>query len=228
MTEQTHTSNFCFKDCDLAAMATGEKAQNLQEMHDKLSTIHLGSVYFHFWGSRLRPNYEVQEYHNDFAMWAYHSLRDQTLAERLAIIDPTEYDDLEQVRNKVLTEIEIRLDETEHVPWTPKAKDFHFVRSKIIVFDTNYTISEPKELVQILPKMTHSSIFYHFIDAYRRTTQGFDDFSTWLQGFQDEYKDLIQKLQEIDFYFLSISELQTKLSDTFASYFSEKLGGQNK
>lgn len=218
---------FYFKDCALSAIATGEKAQNLKELYDKLNTIPISSIYYHFWGAMLRPHYEVREYHNDFATWVYRNLHDQTLAERLAIIDPSEFEDLEELRKEVMNTIETRLDETEQIPWLPKAQQFYFARSKIIVFDTHYKISEPHELIQVIPKMTPSSIFYHFIDAYRRTPIGYDDFSAWLQGFYGKYDDLIEKLRKIDYYFFSLSELQRLLVDTFASYFQDNQGSKN-
>ena len=112
--------NFHFKDCAVGALATGIKAQNLTELYDKLNLIHPSSIDYHFWGVRLRPHYELREYHNDFAMWANHSLHDQTLAERLAIIDPTDFRDVEKLRKELLSIIEERLDETEQVPWVPK------------------------------------------------------------------------------------------------------------
>ena len=159
MTANAVPTPFYCKDCALSAIAIGEKAQNLQELYNKLSSVHPGSVYYHFWGGRLRPHYEIREYHNDYAMWAYHSLRDQTLAERLAVIDPIEFDDLELLRGEVLSTIETRLDEIEQIPWTPKVPYFHFVRSTIVVFDTNYCIAHPRDLVQILPKLASEEPF---------------------------------------------------------------------
>src|SRR5258708_2955126 len=116
-----HQKNkFYFKDCALSTIATGKKAENLRELYDRLSTIHPSSIYHHFWGTRLSPQYETQEYLNDFAMWCYQHIHDQTLAERLSIIDPTEYKNLEDLRKELLSAIETRLDETEDLIWVPK------------------------------------------------------------------------------------------------------------
>lgn len=228
MTAASDTTPFYFKDCALSSIATGEKAQNLNELYDILTIIHPGCIYNHFWGSRIRPHHEVQEYHNDFAMWAYRSLHDQTLAERLAIIDPTDFDNLEHLRREVLTTIEDRLDETDQVPWLPKARHFYFIRSQIVIFDTNYSITKPEELIQVLPKVSPSSIYYHFIDAFRRTPKGLDDFSAWLKGFEGKYEGIIQQLREIDFYFISLTELQNTLIDIFTAHFLQKRESEGK
>jgi hypothetical protein len=217
--DNNQTKNkFYFKDCALSTIATGQKAENLKELYDKLSIIHPSSIYYHFWGTRLSHQYETQEYLNDFAMWCYQHIHDQTLAERLSIIDPTEYENLEELRKELLLAIETRLDETENLSWMAKVHSFYFARSKIIIFDTPYLASELDEIVQVLPKISPSSIFYHFIDAHTRTPKGQDDFSAWLEGFSGKYDDLIQKLSGIDFYFSSLTEVQKTIVDIFFSY----------
>lgn len=211
---------FYFKDCALSTISTGEKACNLKELHEKVGSIPESSIYHHFWGTRLSHQYETQEYLNDFAMWCYQQLHDQTLAERLSIIDPMGFKNLQELRNALLSIIETRLEEIEILG---KCSPFHFARSKIIIFDTPFLISEPSQIVEVLKKISASSIFYHFIDANTRLPlKGEDDFSAWLKGFSGKYENLIQELRSVDFYFFSVKELQGVLSKIFAKYFEEE------
>jgi hypothetical protein len=53
-------------------------------------------MYFHFWAGLLRPHFLDPEYPNDFGAWAYHSLHDKILAERLSIINPADFASLDQ------------------------------------------------------------------------------------------------------------------------------------
>jgi hypothetical protein len=56
--------------------------------------------------------------------------------------------------------------------------------------------------------MTNGSIFFHFVEARRRTPDCLDDFSTWLVRFGEtgaEYRDI---LTSIDFSFLTLSEIR--------------------
>lgn len=207
------------KDCNLSIIATGEVAESLSELKDILYRIPPTSLYYHFWCGRLRISFVHPEYHNDFAQWAYFGLRDKTLAERLTMIDPTEYNNYEDLRKKVIDVVEERLEELEYRLWTEKEDRFHFLRSIIIVYDTGVTILQPLDLKTIIPKMSPTSIFYHFIDARRRTADGSDDFSLWLASFGDQFKDLIQNIKLIDPYFLSLSEIKQRL----VQLFSEKL-----
>lgn len=41
---------FAVKDCALIAIGTGERAQNLRELRDRLLTTHPACIYHHFWG----------------------------------------------------------------------------------------------------------------------------------------------------------------------------------
>lgn len=220
MTASSPTLNpFAIKDCALVAIATGKKAQNLRELRDSLHTIAAGSIYYHFWGNLLRPRFDDPQFNNDFATWAHYSLHDDTLAERLAIIDPTEFEDLESLRQELIEIIEQRLDEIEWPTWVRGDRQFHFIRSQIVVFDTHLLIEEPQELVDVLHRMSIGSIYYHFIDARLRTPTGRDDFSVWLNDFGETYRDLCSQLDCIDPYFVPLRELRRHLTDTFVTYF---------
>jgi hypothetical protein len=211
---------FLVKDCVLSTISTGEHAGTLIEFRDKLTTIPEGCIYHHFWGGHLRPAFVDPEYHNDFAVWAHRTLHDDILAERLGIIDPTEFSDLEQLRRVVLEVVEERLDEREAFYWSKKQEHFHFVRSKIIIFSTPLQITTPLDLITIVPTMSTHSIFYHFIDAKRRSPEGEDDFSIWLKSFGEEYHDLIYQIQTIDPYFFSLVELRKELVRIIKNYFT--------
>lgn len=206
-------------DCALIALATGAKAQNLRELRDKLKDIHAGCLYHHFWGNLLHPHFDDPEFQNDFAVWASHDMHDLKIAERLSIIDPGNYKDLEELRKEIIEIIDERLYETEYVPWAKPGREFHFIRSQIVVFDTGASYSDPKDLMEAIPKMSVGSIFYHFIDSRRRTPDGKNDFSAWLAGFGDKYQALIEDLDNIDPYFTTLTELREEVDLVFNEYY---------
>lgn len=206
---------FFVKDCTLSAIATGESAGSLVELRDKLLTIDTACIYYHFWGWRLKPQFTHPTFHNEFARWAKASLHDDILAERLGVIDPKEYENIELLRQDLIEVIEDRLDEMEIVLWSKKRDHFYFVKSKIIIFSTPIEIRNPKELSKLLPHFTSSTIFYHFIDARRRTPDLTDDISTWLKDFGDSTSSIVHKVQSIDPYFLSPAEIREKLIQIF-------------
>jgi len=211
---------FTLKDCALIAIATGQQAQTLRELRDRLETTQLSCIYYHFWGGLLRPRFDDPEFQNDFAIWARHSIHDKPLAERLALIDPTHFHDLENLRRELIDIIEERLDESELLPWAKASQRFYFVRSQIVVFDTDRRVHEPGELKALIPHLSAGSVFYHFIDARRRTPFGNDDFSEWLLGFKEKYRALVDRIAIIDPYFTTLVDLRQELAGVFEEYLS--------
>lgn len=209
---------FLVKDCALAILATGRRAQTLRELRDNIRDIHPGSIYHHFWGALLRPQFLDREYNNDFASWCYHSLHDNVAAERLAMIDPAEYSDMEALRQELLEVIDERLDETEVVAVAKPDQQFHFARSVIVVFDTLKRLTHPCQLAEAVPQMSAGTIFYHFVDARRREPIGADDFRAWLMGLGPEYQAVCDTLAEVDPYFESLYTLRDRLTEVFIRY----------
>ena len=209
---------FTVKDCALIAIATGKQNHTLSEMRNDLQGVSADSIYYHFWGGLLQPRFEEREFNNDFAGWARHHLHDHSLAERLAVIDPTDYEDLEDLRRDLMDVIEEHLDSEAGVSWLRATRPFEFVRSQIVVFDTHRRLQQPAELAEVIPRLSPSSIFYHFIDARRRLS-GNDDFRLWLSTYDAQYDELRQDLAGVDPYFGSLSELRLQLTEIFKKYF---------
>jgi hypothetical protein len=218
--EKKH-QEFAIQDCALAAIATGKRAYNLREFRDRLLNIDSGSIYYHFWGGLLRPRFDDPEYHNDFAIWARYGLEDAVLAERLGIIDPTDFTKMETLREKVIEVVEERLDESEQVPASRPDHPFYFVRSQIVVFDTHLRIGRPEDLADTISSMSLGSIFFHFVDARRRTANGQDDFRPWINNCFEGYDDLCGKLGKLDPFFSGLTTLRKKLTAVFCVYFGK-------
>lgn len=210
---------FAVKDCALIAIATGNRAFNLKELRDILCSIRLGSLYYHFWGGLLQPRFEEREYNNDFAAWAWYGMHDATLAERLAVVDPSSFPNLEDLRQELLEIIEERLDEKEYLSFVKATSRFEFIRSQIVIFDTQKRAETPEILAELLPTLSTSSVFYHFIDARRRLHNHKNDFSCWLEGHGNQYKELCLQLDEIDPYFGTLVNIKDTLTEIFAIHF---------
>lgn len=210
---------FAVKDCALATLATGRKARLLQSLRTELAQVESASIYHHFWGGLLEPRFEVREYNNDFAAWARHGLHDPVLAERLALLDPNRYADLEALRQDLLDLIDARLDEAEHLMWAPASEQFELLRSQIVVFDTGARLDAPEGLPAAVRLLSPGSLFYHFVDARRRNPDGGDDFSDWLTIFGERHAPLREGLADVDPFFGSLRDLQARLTALFDDYF---------
>lgn len=215
---QEREMTFVIKDCALIPMATGLRAGNLSEFKSALAMAPVDCVYHHFWGALLHTQFDDPEFKNDFAVWVYRELRDEVLAEMLAVLDPADYPDLEALRGEIIDLIEQRMEQKEWLAWLPAVRPFYFLRSQIVVFDTGKRANTVEELAELIPELSPGSVFYHVIDARRRCPVGCDDFSAWLAGLGEDFEPLRQSLAEIDPYFGSLTELRSRLAAAFANF----------
>jgi len=211
---------FALKDCALVTLATGKRAIQLIEFRNQLAEIEVGSIYHHFWGTLLQARFEEREYNNDFASWIRHQVHDSILGEQLAVLDPILFDTLEDLRETMLDLIDTRMEAEPLLASPHPGEPFVFERSQIVVFDTGRHFENPADLNAVFSEMTTGSIFYHFVDARRRTSDRRDDFSDWLAGFGEDYCDLQDSLAQVDPYFGSLAELRDDLNYLFNAHFS--------
>lgn len=208
---------FHLRDCALVAQSTGFKAQTLAEFHDSLLRVDTASIYHHFWGRFLESRFSEPEYNNDFASWIYRALHEKALAEKLSMISPKAYTATEDIREEVADCVAEHLDLSEYMPWAKADQKFYFLQSQIVVFDTGRYLHEPADLLAALPSMSLGSVFYHFIDARRRTQDNCDDFSAWLAGWGEEFADLRSQIGAIDPFFSSLNELRWRVEQLMRS-----------
>jgi hypothetical protein len=203
-------------DCALTILSLGRSAQTLRELRDHVATVPGQSLNHHFQDSLLRPSFDDPEYRNDFAIWSKRELHDAALAERLGIIDPTDFADFEHLRQHLLDVLEDRLAEAEVVPQAARGKEFHFLRSQFVIIDTGTLASSPEDLGALIPSLSTGSIFFHYIDARRRPPLSLDDFSAWLSGWGDRYQIIAERLASVDYHLLSLTELRERIADCFS------------
>lgn len=209
---------FQVQDCAvITRMAGVTSAVNLRELRERVSGCSIASLYHHFCETVIRSSFDYPVFRNDFAVWAFRSLRDTVLAERLGIINPYAFSDFEKLREQIIEIIEDRLHEVSFVPWAPRGEEFYFMMGSTVIFQTDLVIHTPQELMDGLSQMTLGSVYFHFVEARRRTPGRTDDFSEWLSPFE-EYRGLIDAFQSLDFYFFTLKELKALLVETLQSF----------
>lgn len=218
MATENYNMPFQVKDCALITRMAGiNTAVSLRELQERISICSIECLFHHFCETVLRATFDDPEYRNDFAVWAAHQLRDKILAERLAIINPYNLDSFEELRLQVMDIIDERLAELDVIPTAPRGVEFHFMQAVTVVFDTGIELVHPRDLQEKLPHMSLGSVYYHFVEARRRTEDKCDDFTAWLKGFDNGTEPLLEALAGIDFYFLTLSELKRTLIQTVDS-----------
>lgn len=212
LNEKKSNSAFAIKDCALITRMAGiDTAVNLRELRERIRICPTECLFHHFCETAIRASFDDPEFRNDFAIWSARHLRERVLAERLGIINPYLSDNLESVRQTVIDIIDEHLAELPNIPWVKKGDDFRFMRAVTVVFDTELTILQPSQLVSAIESMNLSSLYYHYVDARRRNERRIDDFSIWLENFLPQSRNTIKTLEQMDFYFMSLTELRSAL-----------------
>jgi hypothetical protein len=219
--EEKMLSPFQIKDCALILRMSGlRSAVNLRELRDRIEICPSDSIYHHFCQTQLRPTFDDPDYRNDFAVWALRGLNDRVLAERLGILNPYDFENIDALRTDVLDLLDERLSELSHIPWTRRGEEFYFKQALTVVFDTGKSIERPEDLSVAISQMTTGSIYYHFLEARRRVEERLDDFSAWLKLWDSHGEPLIKAFRDLDFYFLTLRELQDELYKVTTSVIS--------
>ncbi|MDI9369470.1 MAG: hypothetical protein GX181_04000 [Synergistaceae bacterium] len=202
---------FRFMDCSLLTVSTGIRAQSLRELRAAVSTIPTSSIYYHFWGRMLRPHIAESEYNNDFATWADSGLGDVELAEELSSVNAADCKDMEEVREILEDILDAHLDRDDFMSWKKSDRDFFFIDCTKLMFDTGREVSSLDDFPKEVKTSSLQSFFHHYIDGRRRSEEGKDDFTLWLEQFGDETKKLRSALQSVDSYLFSLGELKSQV-----------------
>lgn len=208
---------FEIRDCALLIRTSGLlPAVNLRELRERLAACSTNVIYHHFCETPMAPSFDNPDYRNDFAVWCKLHLGDRVLAERLGILDPYRFSNMEELRGAILDLMDERLSELPLAPSAPPGSEFHFMEATTVVFDTGRRINDPGAMAAAVRGMTTSSIFFHYLEARRRNPEGVDDFSAWLANDGDSSAPVIDSLQGIDFTFYTMAELREVLADTLS------------
>jgi hypothetical protein len=211
-------SSFEVKDCALLIRMSGiAPASNLRELRERIAVCSENVLFHHFCETTLRTTFDNPDYRNDFAVWAKLYLGDRVVAERLGILDPYSFLSMTELRAAVLEVIDERLGEVSMIPWARPGDELFFMESTTVVFHAGIRIAHPSRLGPTIRKMTNSSVYFHFLEARRRTSVRKDDFTAWLMENEQENRPYLDALSSIDFYFNSLADLRRELARVLAT-----------
>ncbi|MDN5942244.1 MAG: DUF5752 family protein, partial [Nitrospira sp.] len=103
---------FCFIGSSELRESLGKEAEDEKRLVELLEEVPLDSIYYHTHTYFLRHSHVEQLYPNDFAQWVAMEVRDHVLGERLAVIDPFEFQGLELLREELISVIDDHLSRT--------------------------------------------------------------------------------------------------------------------
>src|SRR5919204_3207342 len=175
------TNPFVFVGCVELREILGQRAEDEKELADLLAQVPSGSVYYHTHGFFLRHRVFASPYTNDFAAWVVGEVRDPVLGEKLAMIDPFEFRDLEALREELVSVIDHHLSRQRAVPRIAGGQPFDFLQSHVLELPIGITAGSLAEFPDALAQVDASAIYFHLFEARVRQARQENDFSQWLR-----------------------------------------------
>jgi len=190
---------FEFSGCVELRQMLGLRAQTEKELVGFLKQVSLDSVYYHTHGSLLRHRYRAGVYSNDFATWVAIQVRDRVLGEQLAVLEPLDFENLDNLRQKIISVIDEHLKSMTIVPRVVYGEPFDFIESLIVEVPTGTKVHTLEEFRRALSEVDDRAIFYHALEAKVRLERKRNDFSAWL-GDALDLPSLAAKVEALDPY----------------------------
>jgi len=180
MTERAARTPFHFLGCWELREMLGRRAYDERELLEQLEEVPVDSIYFHTHSSFLRERTLPGTYPNDFATWAAIQVRDRVLGEKLGIVDPQDFPDLESLRAEVVSLIDDHLSEIRSVPRVMFGEPFYFMQSRVLEIPTGVKVRTLGEFRDALAGVDVAVVHVHVVEARGRKGRRRNDFAAWI------------------------------------------------
>ena len=100
---------FQFFSCLELRKVLGKRAIDEQRLLELIEEVPADSIYYHTHSYYLRHPFSQGLFPNDFATWAALHVQDRVLAERLGLLDPFQFDHIEELREALMSVLGIDL-----------------------------------------------------------------------------------------------------------------------
>jgi len=201
---------FFFTGCWELREMVGRSARDEQQLLEAIEEIPLDSLSYHTHSFFLRHAYIAGPYPNDFATWAAIQVRDRVLGEKLGILDPYDFENLEALRAEIVNIVDEHLSQLQIIPRVVYGEPFYFMQSRIIEVPTGLEARTLTEFRKILATVDISAVYYHNFEAMLRLGRRMGDFSLWIEE-QLHLPELAQKISRLDFYMTSLESIRHRI-----------------
>ncbi len=192
---------------------TGFIADSLYSLLKGLQYIPGSSIFYHlhhalFHRQRINLHYTM----NDFARWTNNTLGEKPLAEKLASVDPLQFNSIRDGREKLIRYIENYIGEIQVFPRVPKVREFYFMELRSFVIPANIEAENLNDFINGLQKLGRGTMLHHFIEArFRQNGKYHNDFSKWFEKYGE--KEIAQKLDKLNPYLYDLDTLRKMIID---------------
>ena len=201
---------FVFIGCVELRQSLDQRATDERELLDRLEDVPSGSVFYHTHGYFLRHRPITTVYGNDFASWVATQVRDQVLAERLAVVNPFEFTPLEHLREELASIIHDHMLRLSAVPRVEFGEPFYFQQSHIVEVALGPGANTLSEFRAGLASVDASAIYFHMVEARARLGRRAGDFAEWIRTSLG-MPELADRIERIDTYMTSLERVRARV-----------------
>jgi hypothetical protein len=135
---------------------------------------------------------------------------DAVLGERLAVVDPFDYPNLEDLREEIISIIDDHLSRMSIVPRVVFGQPFDFKRSRILEVPIGLEARSLAEFRKAVAEVDVSAIYFHMFEAHFRLGREESDFSAWIRTGLGLH-ELADCIRSINPYLGSLERLRSSL-----------------
>ena len=196
---------FIFKSELWIPQYTGIKVYSVREFIETLKTIDKFSIFYHMYINIFNYHNLPTFYTNSISFWFYKNGY-LLLAEKISIIDPLDYYDLDDLRIALVQILERNYDEDlDEKELTP----FYFIKAEREIIDCERIANTLDQFIEGIKKSSINSLFYHLITSRIENKTLVNDYSSWLLSIGEAKK--AEKINKLDLYIMNLYEVKKEI-----------------
>jgi len=203
---------FRFVSCMELREVLGKRATDEHRLLELIEEVPADSIYYHTHSYFLRHAYTQQLYSNDFASWVVLYAQDRVLGERLGVLDPFAFGDIEQLRDEILRIMADHLNHSTASSRCVVSEPFEFIRSHIIEVPLDLETRTLNEFYDALANVEVGAVYNHVCEARMRKRQLSVDFARWLSSEEGlGLQELALRVEQVGRLGLSLEGMRNKI-----------------
>ncbi len=170
---------FRFSTAGYLIRIANQKATSIAELASGVAECTDASVFHHTFHTLGQHHFLTEGFSNDFAQWVLASANRVELAEQLASLDIRDYVTLAEVRSDLHRLLVDYADAHTGAAHQTALEPFYFCESVEIATPLDDQAGSLEAFRDRLGRLSHASLYYHFIASRLRLQLRTNDFSAW-------------------------------------------------
>jgi hypothetical protein len=212
MNDRCAKQPFRFSSCMELCEVLGKRAIDEHRLLELIEEAPADSIYYHTHSYYLRHAYAQQLYSNDFANWVVLYAQDRVLGERLGVLDPFDFSDIEQLRGEIISIMADHLNHSSVIARCIVNQPFEFIRSHVIEISLGLEARTLGEFHDALADVEVGAVYNHVCEARMRKKPLSADFACWLSSEEGlGLQDLASRVEQVGRLGLTLEGMRKKI-----------------